>query len=123
MVRGRIRRGSVALVCALIGVAANAGEAHAWENWYCGVLLNSGSWCGDGSNHTYDYNRGNYNGSGSTWVCARLLYADSSSVRANNCYWNQGVNNIGTNTGTLLEAEVKHEDGAARHTIYGYAVA
>ena len=120
MVRARIRRGSAALVCALVGVAAGAGEAHAWENWYCGVLLNSGSWCGDGSNHSYDYNRGDYNGSGYTWVCARFLYADTSTLRASACGTNQGVINIGANT-TLLEAEVKHEDGTARHTIYGYA--
>lgn len=120
MVRARIRRGSVALVCALIGVAATAGEARAWENHYCGVLLNSGSWCGDGSNHSYDYNRGNYNGSGTTWVCARFLYADTSTVRASSCATNQGAINIGANT-TLLEAEVKHEDGSARHTIHGYA--
>ena len=121
MVRARIRRGSVALVCALIGVAANAGEAHAWENWYCGVLLNSGSWCGDGSNHSYDFNRGDYYGSGSTWVCARFLYADTSTVRGTpGCNTNYGIINIGANT-TLLEAEVKHQDGTARHTIHGYA--
>lgn len=123
MVRARIRRGSVALVCALIGIAANAGDAHAWENYYCGVLLYSGSWCGDGSNHTYDYNRGNYTGAGSTTVCARLLYADTSSARITGCGLNQAIVNIGANTTSLLEAEVKHEDGAARHTIYGYAVA
>ncbi len=120
MVRARIRRGSVALVCALIGVAAGAGEAHAWENWYCGVLLNSNSWCGDGSNHSYDYNRGSYNGSGSTYVCARFLYADSFSERARGCGTNVGYVYLPGNT-NLLEAEVKHDDGPARHTIHGYA--
>ena len=108
------------MVCALIWAAGSPGDAHAWENWYCGVLLNSGSWCGDGSNHSYDYNRGNYYGSGSTWVCARFLYADTSTARITGCSTNQGIVNVGSNT-QLLEAEVKHEDGAARHTIHGYA--
>ena len=110
-------------MCALIGAAANAGDAHAWENWYCGVLIHSGSWCGDGSNHTYDFNRANYYGSGSTTVCARLLYADSTVERARLCGGNQAANNIGTNTSYLYEAEATHYSGAARHTIHGYAIA
>lgn len=123
MVRARIRRGSVALAAALVATAANAGDAHAWENWYCGVLLYSGSWCSDNSNHTYDYNRATYDGSGSVWVCARLRYADSSSVRTKSCANNLAANSIGSNGGTLLEADVKHESGSARHTIHGYAIA
>ena len=123
MVRARIRRAGVALVCALVGVAGSAGEALAWDNYYCGVLLNSGSWCGDGSNHTYDWNRADYFGTGSTMVCARLLYADSSSVRGAQCGTNYSIYNLGTNTTTLYEAEVKHEDGTARHTINGHAFA
>ena len=112
---------SAVLACALVAVAASAGEAHAWENHYCGVLLNSGSWCGDGSNHTYDYNRATYNGSGNVWVCARLLYADSTVERNKNCAYNFASQSIYSNCCYLYEAEVSHSSGSARHTIYGYA--
>ena len=122
MVRARIRRGSAALACALAGLAVAAGDAHAWETWYCGALLNSGSWCGNGSNHTYDYNKASYTGSGSVWVCARLLYADTTAQRESDCGWNVAENTEQSANGSYLyEAEVKHESGAARHTIYGYA--
>jgi hypothetical protein len=111
------------MVCVLAGFAVDAGDAHAFDNYYCGVLLNSGSWCGDGSNHTYDSTRGDYPGAGSTWVCARLLYADTASERGRHCNTNYGFYNLGTNTTTLYEAEVNHTDGAARHTIYGHGIA
>lgn len=123
MVRARIRRGSVALAAALVGAAANAGEAHAWENWYCGTLIYSSSWCSDYTNHTYDYNRATYGGSGSVWVCARLRYKDSSSTYRSSCGYDIATNSIGTNTCCLYEADVKHESGSARHTIQGYAIA
>ncbi len=121
MVRARIRRAGAALASALVVSAVGAGDAHAWENWYCGVLLNSGSWCGDGTNHTYDYNRATYNGSGTVWVCARLLYADTPGVRMSSCGTNVISVSESNNTSYLYEAEVKHESGSARHTIYGYA--
>lgn len=109
------------MACALFGVAASPGEAHAWENWYCGVLINSGSWCGDGSNHSYDYNRGKYTGTGYVYVCARLLYADSTTVREGpGCGYNIGEN-FTYNNPYLYEAEVTHQSGSARHTIHGYA--
>ena len=110
------------VACALIAGAFSAAEAHGYTNYYCGVLLNSGSWCGDGSNHTYDSNRAEYSGAGLVDVCARLLYADSINQYKREC----GVNSIwvynGTNTTTLLEAEIKHESGTARHTLYGTGI-
>lgn len=119
----RIRRASVATAVAAAMSAATAGDAHAWTNYYCGVLISSGSWCGDGSNHTYDTNKAEYKGSGYVRVCERLLYADTTATRNGyTCDTNRVYRNYGLTTTLLFEAEVTHTDNS-RHTIYGTAVA
>lgn len=113
--------------CAFLLAAAVApATSHAFTNSYCGALINEGTWCGDGSDHTYDYNRASYTGGGSVWVCERLLYANTSSVRSGgpSCAYNYAARNYGSTVSTLFEAEVTHlYSGGARHTIYGYATA
>ena len=95
----------------------------AFYNDYCGVLIWSGSWCGDGSDHTYDTNRGWYSGSGSVQVCERLLYSSTHAVRwSPACGNNYVFRDYGAQSSTNFEAEVQHLDGN-RHTIYGRAVA
>lgn len=101
-----------------------ASSAWGWANEYCGILLNSGTWCGDGTNHTYDFNSAEYRGSGDVWVCERLLYADTTKQRTPpSCSYNYIVHNYGLTQHTLFEAEVKHESGSKRHTVWGYAIA
>lgn len=103
---------------------AFAGSAHAFANSYCGVLIYEGTWCGDGSNHSYNFNRAQYTGGGSVWVCERLLIADTSSeVAGPSCAYNYAARSYGAYP-WLTEAEVTHYySGGARHTIYGYATA
>jgi hypothetical protein len=123
---GRRPRRPWLLACAVATALLVApASANAWSNTYCGVLLNSGTWCGDGSNHTYDSNEASYTGTGNVWVCERLLYADSSSVRGTPyCAYNYAPHNYGSTTATLFEAEVRHvTDSGARHTVWGYATA
>lgn len=109
---------------ATLAFAAGAQVASAYTNGYCGVLINGGSWCGDGSNHSYYYNRAEYRGSGSVTVCQRLLIADTSIQRMSpTCGTNYHAYNYGA-SGCCYEAEVTHiNSGGARHTIYGLAQA
>lgn len=113
---------TAALAAAVISMGAPA-VSHAWSNTYCGVLINSGSWCGDGSDHTYDYNSASYGGSGSVWVCERLLNSSTRAVRSgSSCAYNFTQRSYNA-TSTLWEAEVTHWSGSSRHTITGYAIA
>jgi hypothetical protein len=101
--------------------AAAPGEAHAWTNYYCGVNLNSLSWCGDGTNHTYDSNRATASG---WYVCERLLWADVPWIyNGEHCAWNSIYSYYGYNGSNLLEAEVTHGHSGVRVTVYGTAVA
>jgi hypothetical protein len=111
---------ATALLCFLLG----NGIAQAFTNGYCGVLINAGSWCGDGSNHSYYYNRASYGGTGSVTVCERLLIADTSYQRLSPfCAINYAARNYGS-SGCCYEAEVTHiNSGGARHTISGLAEA
>jgi hypothetical protein len=113
------------MVAAVMAAALTPATAGAFTNDYCGVLINSGTWCGDGSNHTYDSNRATYTGAGSVYVCERLLYADTSLVRPGGLCSpsSQIYHYYGANGSTNYEAEVSHSSGTARHTIYGQAVA
>lgn len=109
---------------ALLSLMVGASAATALTNGYCGVLIRPGSWCGDGSNHSYYYNRAEYRGSGSVTVCQRMLIADTSYQRAApSC----GINYHGMNygvSGCCYEAEVTHSNtNGARHTIHGLAQA
>lgn len=119
----RLRRGSVAVVAAATAMAiAGPGEAHAWTNYYCGAGIYGGSWCGDGTNHTYDSNRAS--GSGSLQVCERLTYADSGGweVSGAACGWGSIYRYYGGNTQWLYEAEVTHTFGG-KYTVNGTGVA
>jgi hypothetical protein len=109
---------------ALLSFFLGQGIAQAFTNGYCGVLIYAGSWCGDGSNHSYYYNRASYGGSGSVTVCERLLIADTSIQRLSPlCAINYVARNYGT-SGCCYEAEVTHiNSGGARHTISGLAEA
>ena len=120
----RGRRLTMAAGALTLASLAFAGSAHAFANSYCGVLIYESTWCGDGSNHTYNYNRAQYTGFGDVYVCERLLIADTSSERmAPSCGYNYVARNYGAYP-WLTEAEVGHfYSGGARHTIYGYATA
>jgi hypothetical protein len=119
------RRASAAIVAACAATAFTPAAAQAWTNSYCGVLISSGSWCGDGSDHTYDDNKAIYNGAGSVYVCERLLYANTSTMRGSGQCSPYSViyQYYGVTTSTNFEAEVTHYSGSARHTITGVAVA
>lgn len=114
---------TAALTTTVVALAAPE-IAHGWANSYCGVLIHVNSWCGDGSNHSYDTNRGTYEGGGTVLVCQRLLKADTTTVRTgSSCSYGYVFQNYGL-TSTLWEAEVTQSNSnGARHTIYGYAVA
>lgn len=118
-------RAAVAVACALLGVLAlGATGASAFTNSYCGVLIAENSWCGDGSNHSYNYNRASYTGAGNVWVCEHLLIADTSTERQSPlCAYNYIDQSFGSYP-WLTEAEVVHATGTgANHTIYGYGTA
>jgi hypothetical protein len=118
-------RAAVVVACALLGVLVlGAHSASAFTNSYCGALIAEYSWCGDGSNHSYNYNRASYTGGGNVWVCERLLIADTSTQRAApGCAYNYVDQTFGAYP-WLTEAEVDHATGTgANHTIYGYATA
>ncbi|HET6509306.1 MAG TPA: hypothetical protein VFG42_21090 [Baekduia sp.] len=92
--------------------------ASATNNAYCGILIANGTWCGDGSNHSWVFNSASYTGGGSVWVCERLLIADTSTQRENPVC---GYTYVSASFGSyiyLTEAEVSHWTGA-NHTIYG----
>lgn len=116
-------RAAIAAVGAVLGLLAlGSAGASATANNYCGVLIAEGTWCGDGSNHSYGYNRATYTGGGNVWVCERLLIADTSTQReAPVCAYNYADRTFGAYI-WLTEAEVLHNTGTgANHTIYGYA--
>jgi hypothetical protein len=120
----RARRSFIVLLACCAGFFAAHSAAQAFTNGYCGVLINQGSWCGDGSNHSYYYNRASYPGSGSVTVCERMLLADTNIQRMTpSCGVNYLAHNYGT-SGCCYEAEVTHvNSGGARHTINGLAQA
>ena len=118
-------RAAIAAASAVLGICAlGATSASAFTNPYCGVLIAENTWCGDGSNHSYNYNRASYTGAGNVWVCERLLIADTTTERETPfCAYNYIEKTFGT-FGFLTEAEVQHNTGtSANHTIYGYATA
>src|SRR5262245_40942977 len=62
----------IAAACIAYGSQAGADPAQASHHTYCGVLINSGTWCGnDRANFTW--NEATYSGGGSVWVCQRLV--------------------------------------------------
>jgi hypothetical protein len=111
-------------VVVLAALALFPSSSFGYSNAYCGALINQGSWCGDGSNHSYDYNRAEYRGAGDVWVCERLLIADTRTERAGpTCGYDYQAHGYPAYV-WLTEAEVTHlYSGGARHTIYGYGVA
>ena len=119
------RLGATALLTAAALCAAASPASASFQNGYCGVLVPQGVWCSDGTDHTYDYNRAEYRGGGSVWVCEQLRYANTSTPRATpTCAYNYAAKNYGLTQYTLFEADVTHlYSGGANHTIYGYAVA
>ena len=120
----RRRVGRIGAAIAAFLAVLPAASAAGFSNSYCGVLLNQGSWCGDGSNHSYNFNQAEYRGSGSVWVCERLLIADTSTQRsAPTCAYNYAARSYSAYA-WLTEAEATHLNSTgARHTIYGYATA
>lgn len=114
-------RAALAAACALLGLLGLLpATASATNNSYCGVLIAAGSWCGDGSNHSYVFNSASYTGGGSVWVCERLLIADTTTQRENPvCSYSYASASFGAFI-YLTEAEVTHGTGAS-HTIYGLA--
>lgn len=120
-----VLRAATAAACIVLTVLAlGTSSASAYTNSYCGVLIPEGVWCGDGSNHSYNFNSATYSGGGSVWVCERLLIADTTTQRENPiCGYNYIDRTFGA-YGWLTEAEVLHNTGtSANHTIYGYATA
>ena len=119
-----VQRAAAVVVGALLCLGVAAASANGFSNYYCGALINQGSWCGDGSNHSYDFNRATYNGGGAVFVCERLLIADTSTQRKGpGCAYNY-VEEYFSPYPYLTEAEVAHfQSGGARHTIYGLGIA
>ena len=117
------RRAALAAACACLGLFAyGASNASAFTNPYCGSLITAFSWCGDRSNHSYNYNSASYTGSGDVWVCQRLLNADTTEQReAPTCGFNF-IDETFSAYPLLTEAEVQHQTGV-NHTIYGFATA
>ena len=120
--RNNLRRRSVAIVAAATAATAatGTGEAHAWTNYYCGASIYGYSWCGDGSDHTYDSNQA----TGSGTVCERMLWANQPWV-VNGVFCGPGTAGryYGPNSASLYEAEVTHSNGAVRYIVNGMAVA
>jgi hypothetical protein len=116
-------RAALAAACACLGLFAwGATSASAFTNSYCGVLVSAFTWCGDGSNHSYNFNSATYTGGGDVYLCERLLIADSKEPREGAVC---GYNSVSQTFGAypyLTEAEIQHQTGA-NHTIYGYATA
>lgn len=109
-----------ALGCVVLTLAAP--PAHAFDNSYCGVLIYELHWCGDGSDHTYDFNQASYSGGGSVYVCERLLWSSTLTERTPPTCAFTLVQHAYSPTSSLSEAEVTHQNsGGAQHTIYGYA--
>jgi hypothetical protein len=114
-----VHRAAIAAACALTGVlGAFPGTAAATDNNYCGVLINNGTWCGDGSDHAYVTNTAAYPGVGNVYVCERLLIANTSTQReAPVCAYNYVSQSFGSYL-WLTEAEVAHFTGS-QHTVNG----
>lgn len=112
---------TTALLATMAFVAGTA-LATTFDNTYCGASMSVGSWCGDGSDHSYNFNRATYTAdSTNVWVCQRLLYSDThSQVSTPTCNYNL----ISQTYSTLLltEAEVSHQTSPSR-VIWGYATA
>jgi hypothetical protein len=122
MQRSIAHRVAAVVAGALLGLGVAAASASGFTNNYCGVLISSGAWCGDLSNHSYDYNKASYTGGGLVWVCQRLVIADTSTERGSSCAYTY-TEYFYAPYPYLTEASVTHYSGAARHTIYGLAIA
>jgi hypothetical protein len=116
-------RAAIAAACACLGLLAlGTASASAFTNSYCGVLKAAFSWCGDNTNHSYNFNSATYTGAGDVWVCERLRVYDSQTEREPpSCAYNAVDQTFGYYP-VLTEADVEHQTGA-NHTIYGYATA
>lgn len=116
-----VHRAALAAACALLAaLAVLPGIASATDNSYCGVLINNGTWCGDGSDHSYTTNSATYPGAGNVWVCERLLIANTSTQREDPvCAYNYVSQSFGSYI-WLTEAEVAHFTGS-QHTVNGLA--
>jgi hypothetical protein len=119
-----VHRIALSAASACLGLAAlGAVSASAFTNSYCGVLISSGTWCGDGTHHSYNYNSASYTGAGSVWVCERLLIQGTTTERESpQCAYKFVDRTFASGYPYLTDAEVDHNTGA-NHTIYGYATA
>lgn len=120
----RISRGR--LTSALVGVAAatTAGlamisPAHAFTEYYCGILIpsTSGYSCSTNSYTNLTYNQASYSGGGNIQQLRSLLSPDGGSHTA----LNATISKYCRTTSTLRYGGVGQYDGTANHTIYGYA--
>jgi hypothetical protein len=109
----------VAAVCATLGARAGTRPAAAGTYLYCGVVINSGTWCGN-SQAFFGYNEAHYPGAGSVSVCQHLVNLSNGSIRAgSSCATNTASANYSTSV--FSEAEVTHFSGATSHTVDGTA--
>jgi hypothetical protein len=116
-------RAALAAACACLGLCAlGASSASAFTNSYCGSLIAAFSWCGDGTNHSYNFNSATYTGGGDVWVCERLMIANSTDEREGPICGYDAVDQTFGAYPFLTYAQVQHQTGA-NHTIYGYATA
>jgi hypothetical protein len=107
----------IAAACIAYSAQTGAAPAHATTFNYCGVLLNSGTWCGNTLAY-FTYNSASYNGGGSVIVCQHVVAFSTGVVRyPPTCGYNDTASAYTSNV--LSEAEVTHSSGSARHTIYG----
>jgi hypothetical protein len=112
----RVALAATGALLAALGVLP--GAANATDNAYCGVLINNGTWCGDGTDHAYTTNSATYSGGGMVWVCERLLIANTSTQREGpGCGYNYVSQSFASYV-WLTEAEVAHYTGT-QHTIGG----
>jgi hypothetical protein len=119
-------RAALAAACAILGsLVFGATASQAFTNPYCGVLIAEGTWCDDGSSHSYYYNQASYNGAGNVWVCERLLVTSTGNQRdIPGCGYNYYDQTFSAGYPFLTIAQVMHNTGTgANHTINGYAVA
>ena len=113
-------RAALTAACAFLGLLALLpGSATAATTNYCGVLIANGSWCGDPTDRFYTFNSASYTGAGSVWVCERVVFANTSTVRDTPlCAYTYASASF--SYATASEVEVAHFTGS-NHTIYGQA--
>jgi hypothetical protein len=105
------------VVSAALAVAAVDARAETYINYGCGVIA-SGTWCSLNVRHTYNYNFGGYEGSGTVWVCQKTIDYSSRNTVEISCAYN-GTDQSFFYAG--LQIPLVYNGGPNSHTIGGSA--